>query len=80
MSTRDTNGLNPFSGGLSQDRCFILDTIQKQIEKGTGLSISHLQKSYKEEQLFNIGLKHVTTTKKALCAALNIPGRSRMQI
>lgn len=50
-----------------------LQFIVKQVEKGTELSLSELKKQYSEEHLFAIALKHVTTTKKALCTALNIP-------
>lgn len=50
-----------------------LESIIKQVEKGTGLTLSELKKQYSEESLFAISLKHVTTTKKALCSALNIP-------
>jgi hypothetical protein len=51
----------------------MLKYIIKQVEKGTGLSISELKEQYSEEYLFAISLKHFTTTKKALCTALNIP-------
>jgi hypothetical protein len=44
-----------------------------QVEKGTGLSLYALKRNYSEDKLFAIALKHVTTTKKALCTALNIP-------
>ena len=57
----------------SKDKNLTLQFIVKQVEKGTGLSFSELKKHYSEEHLFNIALQHVTTTKKALCTALNIP-------
>jgi hypothetical protein len=50
-----------------------LQFIIKKVETGTGLSLSMLKKRYSEEQLFYVALKHVTTTKKALCTALKIP-------
>lgn len=56
-----------------QYKKLVLQSIVKQIEKGTGLTISELKKQYSEETLFAVALKHVTTTKKALCTALNIP-------
>lgn len=56
-----------------QDKKLVLQSIVKQIEKGTGLTISELKKKYSEETLFAVALKHVTTTKKAFCTALNIP-------
>jgi hypothetical protein len=56
-----------------KDKRLMLKYIIKQVEKGTGLSISDLKEQYSEEYLFAISLKHFTTTKKALCTALNIP-------
>jgi hypothetical protein len=56
-----------------KDRSLTLQYIIKQVEKGTGLSLSELKKQYLEEHLFALALKHVTTTKKALCTAFNIP-------
>ncbi len=50
-----------------------LQFIINKVEKGTGLSISELKKLYSEEQLFGIVLYHITTTKKAICMAFNIP-------
>jgi DNA-binding transcriptional MerR regulator len=56
-----------------KDKQLIINHLIKQVEQGTGLSISELKKQYSEDKLFAIALKHVTTTKKALCTALNIP-------
>jgi hypothetical protein len=56
-----------------KDTNLTLQFIIKQVEKGTGLSLSVLKRNYSEDKLFAIALKHVTTTKKALCTALNIP-------
>lgn len=57
----------------NKDKNLTLKYIVKQVEKGTGLSFSELKKLYSEDHLFSLALKHVTTTKKALCTALNIP-------
>ena len=57
----------------SKDKHLALLFIVKQVEKETGLSLIELKKQYSEEHLFAVALKHVTTTKKALCTALNIP-------
>lgn len=57
----------------TKDKYLTLQYIIKQVEKGTGLSFSELKKQYSEEHLFSLALKHVTTTKKALCTAFNIP-------
>lgn len=64
---------NSFHKRQTKDKYLALQFIVKQVEKGTGLSFSELKKQYSEEQLFYLALKHVTTTKKALCTALNIP-------
>ena len=57
----------------SKDRYLTLQFIVQQVERCAGLSFTELKKQYSEEHLFAIALKHVTTTKKALCTALNIP-------
>ena len=57
----------------SEDKNLILQHIVKQVEKGTGLRLLELKKKYSEEHLFFVALKHITTTKKALCTALKIP-------
>ena len=56
-----------------QDKQLVLKYIVNQVEIGAGLSLSELKKQYSEETLFAVALKHITTTKKALCTALNIP-------
>lgn len=55
-----------------KDKDLTLQFIVKQVEKGTGLSFLELKKQYSEERLFSLALRHVTTTKKALCKALLI--------
>ena len=57
----------------SKDKNLTLQYIIKQVEKGTGLSFLELKKQYSEERLFSLALKHIATTKKALCTAFNIP-------
>jgi len=64
---------NPYLNGQDKDKQTILDYILNQVEKGTGLSLSELKSTYAEDVLFSVALQYVTTTKKALCAALNIP-------
>jgi hypothetical protein len=56
-----------------KDKNFNLQSIIKDVERGTNLSISELKRNYSEDKLFAIALKHVTTTKKAICTAFNIP-------
>ena len=55
-----------------QDRELILNYIVKQVEEGTGKPIYELKVEYSEERLLYIGLQYVTTTKKAICTALDI--------
>jgi hypothetical protein len=66
------NSNNPSQELHNKDKDLILDFIRKQVQKGTGKSLSELKKKYSEERLFYIGLKYTTTTKKAYCKALNI--------
>lgn len=74
MESNQLNSLNNFlDKRQGQDKNLILKCIINDVKKGTGLSISKLKNQYSEEQLFYVALKHVTTTKKALCTALNIP-------
>lgn len=56
-----------------QDKKNILEHIVNQVEKGTQTSLHILKSKHNEERLFQLGLKYVTTTKKAYCMALNIP-------
>jgi hypothetical protein len=56
-----------------KEKRLMLKYIIKEVEKGTGLSVLELKRNYPEDYIFAIALKHITTTKKALCAALNIP-------
>ncbi len=64
---------NPLPENQSKDKQLTLNLIIKKVEKGTKKSISELKNTYSEERLFSVSLKYVTTTKKALCTALNIP-------
>jgi hypothetical protein len=57
----------------SKDKQLTLNYIIRAVEKGTDLSYYQLKEQYSEERLFREALQHVTTTKKALCTALNIP-------
>ena len=56
-----------------QDRELTLNYIVKQVETGTEKSLVELKHEYSEDQLFWLSLQHVTTTKKALCKAIDIP-------
>lgn len=50
-----------------------ISEVRMKIEKSTGLSIAELKSKYNEDKLFQVGLYHVTTTKKVICEALSIP-------
>lgn len=63
---------NPMHKRLRKDKNLVLEFIIKEVERGTGLSLPELKNKYSEEKLFAVGLKHITTTKKALCKALDI--------
>lgn len=56
-----------------EDREKKLRSIRNRIEISTGKSISQLKAEYAEHALFFFALQHVTTSKKALCEALDIP-------
>lgn len=64
---------NDLNSSLFKDKQLYLNFIVSQVEKGTGLSYLKLKTEYTEDYLFAIALKYITTTKKALCTALNIP-------
>lgn len=52
---------------------FVLQIITQIIEKNTGKSISELKTELSEDKLFFECLMHITTTKKAICEAVEIP-------
>ena len=54
-------------------RAFVLQIIRQTIEKNTGESLAELRAKLSEEQFFVLCLRHVTTTKKAVCEAVGIP-------
>lgn len=70
MANNHSNSPNKEHG---KGRDLVLQLIVKQIEIGTGSKLSELKLKYPEEQLFALGLRYVTTTKKAFCTAVGIP-------
>jgi hypothetical protein len=64
---------NPLTIKHRKDKKLTLQLIVKEVERKTNLSLSELKSNYTEDKLFAVALKHVTTTKKALCTAFNIP-------
>lgn len=73
MNNPLNTSVNSLHKRQSKDKNLTLQFIVNQVEKGTGLSFSELKRQYSEEHLFSLALKHITTTKKALCTAFNIP-------
>ncbi len=73
MDTGSKQSLRPLEAVKVKDRKLLLLNIRKRIENEEGLPFAEIKKKYREEQLFYISLKHVTTTKKALCEAIGIP-------
>jgi hypothetical protein len=73
MENNHLNSPQSFGKGQGKDKYLALQFIVKEVEKGTGLSYADLKRQYSEEHLFFIALKHITTTKKALCTGFNIP-------
>jgi hypothetical protein len=73
MENNQQNSPKSFDRGQVKGKQLVLDSIVFQIEFSTGLKLNQLKKEYSEDNLFKLGLLHVTTTKKALCMALNIP-------
>ena len=59
--------------GQSKDKHLILIYIRSQIEKATDKSLVELKNMYSEEGLFFEVLRYITTTKKAICEAFQIP-------
>lgn len=73
MENNQLKNPNPFQyKRQGKDKKNIVRSIIRQVEKGTRKSIFELKKQYSEEHFFYETLKHVTTTKKALCKALHI--------
>ena len=72
MKNQDNNPNALLHKRHGKDKVLILKSIQQKVIKGTGLSIKELHNKYSQEKLFYTALKHVTTTKKAVCFALNL--------
>jgi hypothetical protein len=74
MSTEDTQSLKNsfYSELLGKDKVLVKNYIKSRVEKATGFTLTELKNKYTEEHLFFEALKHVTTTKKALCKALKL--------
>ena len=71
METTKTTNYSP-NTRQEQYKELYLKYIISEIEKGTGQSISELKRTNTQKRVFYISLKHITTTKKAICKALNL--------
>lgn len=69
----DLNFPHRFSSKKTLSKKMLMDSIIAVIESCAGENIDSLKKELKEEELFFLGLKFLTTTKKAYCQALGIP-------
>jgi hypothetical protein len=74
MNTTNTTSLKNtfYIELLGKDKILVKTYIKSRVEKATGFTLSELKKKYSEQHLFFEALKHVTTTKKALCKALEL--------
>jgi hypothetical protein len=54
------------------DQLAYLIYLRKEVERATDLSLYELKEMHTEDSLFQLALRHVTTTKKAICEALDI--------
>jgi len=57
---------------IDYDKQMHLNWIVRKVEKGTGLAKQELKSVYSEKALFYEALKHVSTTSRSLCKALNL--------
>ena len=57
---------------MDYDKQMHLNWIVRKVEKGTGLTKRELKGIYSEKALFYEALKHVSTTNRSLCKALNL--------
>lgn len=61
------------SDGSHHEGSYYLQTLRNELEKSSGRTIEELKEMYSEDTLFREALRHVTTTKKAICSLLDIP-------
>jgi hypothetical protein len=66
------NGSGKNTGKNTKKDPKVLIAIRQRVEKGLGKTIAELKNEYSEETIFCMALKHVYTTKKALCEALDL--------
>lgn len=67
INNQRLNSLN-----ASKDKQKVANYIRETVINRTGYTLPQLYKKYPEDKVFYLALKHITTTKKAICKALNI--------
>lgn len=73
VNTKQPKYSHNFKGRQYKNKALLSNAIVQTIEKNTGTSLLQLKNELCEADLFELGLKYVTTTKKAYCTALGIP-------
>lgn len=73
MENKSLPQQSPFNKRQDKGTTLVINFIKSKVENDTGLSLKELKEKYPEEQLFYVALKHITTTKKAICSAMEIP-------
>lgn len=72
VNTKQPKYSHNFKGRQYKNKALLSNAIVQTIEKNTGTSLLQLKNELCEADLFELGLKYVTTTKKAYCTALGI--------
>ena len=72
MKNLQKNTANIYANSQRKYKKLVLKNIRKQVENGTKLTTNELKRKYTEEQLFYIGLKYTTATKKSFCKRFSI--------
>jgi hypothetical protein len=73
MAKKQNTPKDSLHKGQSKDKHLVVIYIRSIVEKATGKSLSELKQMYSEEKLFFEALRYITTTKKAICEAMQIP-------
>ncbi|MGY6561422.1 MAG: hypothetical protein ACXITV_04895 [Luteibaculaceae bacterium] len=73
MDNRNNPKRTPSNQRLTKDKQILVESIRKQIETKSGLTIDFWRKNADQLTVFYIGAKYVTTTKKVLTEALQLP-------
>lgn len=72
VNTKEPKYSDNFTGRQYKNTEILSHAIVQTVEKNTGTSLLQLKNELSEVDLFALGLRYVTTTKKAYCTALGI--------